>query len=84
MRRTLAEAVARSGVGRVPNKRAAGRQSVAIRGSMLYAAGLLCPKRVGGYVPLKGAFAALERQLASPEGDTLVSEPVRRVPRRRR
>ena len=30
------------------------------------------------------AFTALERQLASPEGDTLVSEPVRRVPRRRR
>jgi Fic family protein len=29
------------------------------------------------------AFAALERQLASPEGDTLTSEPVRRVPRRR-
>ena len=26
-------------------------------------------------------FTALERQLASPEGDTLVSEPVRRVPR---
>jgi len=26
------------------------------------------------------AFAALERQLASPEGDTLTSEPVRRVP----
>ncbi len=30
------------------------------------------------------AFTALERQLASPEGDTLVLEPVRRVPRRRR
>ncbi len=29
-------------------------------------------------------FTALERQLASPEGDTLVSEPIRRVPRRRR
>ena len=29
------------------------------------------------------AFTALERQFASPEGDTLVSEPVRRVPRRR-
>ena len=29
-------------------------------------------------------FMALERQLASPEGDTLVSEPIRRVPRRRR
>ncbi len=28
------------------------------------------------------AFTALERQLASPEGDTLVSEPTRRVPRR--
>ena len=28
------------------------------------------------------AFAALERQLASPEGDTLVSEPIRSVPRR--
>jgi len=28
------------------------------------------------------AFADLERQLASPEGDTLTSEPVRRVPRR--
>ena len=27
------------------------------------------------------AFTRLERQLASPEGDTLVSEPVRRVPR---
>ena len=32
---------------------------------------------------LVDAFTALERQLASPEGDTLVSEPVRRVPRRR-
>ena len=30
------------------------------------------------------AFTALERQLASPEGDTLVSEPIRRVPRGRR
>ena len=30
------------------------------------------------------AFTALERQLASPAGDTLTSEPVRRVPRRRR
>ena len=30
------------------------------------------------------AFTALERQLASPEGDTLVSEPIRRVPRRHR
>ncbi len=30
------------------------------------------------------ALTALERQLASPEGDTLVSEPIRRVPRRRR
>ena len=30
------------------------------------------------------AFTALERQLASPEGDTLLSEPIRRVPRRRR
>ena len=29
------------------------------------------------------AFTALERQLASPEGDTLVSEPAKRVPRRR-
>ena len=29
------------------------------------------------------AFTALERQLASPEGDTLVSAPIRRVPRRR-
>ena len=29
------------------------------------------------------AFTALERQLASPEGDTLTSEPSRRVPRRR-
>lgn len=29
------------------------------------------------------AFTALERQLASPAGDTRVSEPVRRVPRRR-
>lgn len=29
------------------------------------------------------AFTALERQLASPEGDTRTSEPVRRVPRRR-
>lgn len=28
-------------------------------------------------------FTALERQLASPEGDTLTSEPARRVPRRR-
>ena len=30
------------------------------------------------------AFTALERQLASPEGDTLASEPARRVPRGRR
>ena len=30
------------------------------------------------------AFTALERQLASPEGDTLISEPLRDVPRRRR
>ena len=30
------------------------------------------------------AFTALERQLASPEGETLASEPGRRVPRRRR
>jgi Fic family protein len=29
------------------------------------------------------AFTALERQLASPEGDTRTSEPIRRVPRRR-
>jgi len=29
------------------------------------------------------AFTDLERQLASPEGDTRTSEPVRRVPRRR-
>ncbi|EQD37407.1 filamentation induced by cAMP protein Fic [mine drainage metagenome] len=29
------------------------------------------------------AFAALERQLASPEGDTRTSEPTRRVPRRK-
>ena len=29
-------------------------------------------------------FTALERQLASPAGDTLVAEPVRRVPERRR
>ena len=29
------------------------------------------------------AFTALERQLASPGGDTRVSEPVRRVPERR-
>ena len=29
------------------------------------------------------AFAALERQLASPEGDTLVSEQIRSVSRRR-
>ena len=29
-------------------------------------------------------FTALERLLASPEGDTLVSEPIRRVPRRPR
>ena len=29
------------------------------------------------------AFTALERQLASPDGDTRVSEPARRVPRRR-
>ena len=29
------------------------------------------------------AFTALERQLASPEGDTRTSEPVRTVPRRR-
>ena len=30
------------------------------------------------------AFTALERQLASPEGDTYISEPSRRVPRRQR
>jgi Fic family protein len=30
------------------------------------------------------AFTALERQLASPDGDTLASPPVRRVPYRRR
>ena len=30
------------------------------------------------------AFTALERQFASPEGDTLVSEPIRSVPRRHR
>jgi hypothetical protein len=29
------------------------------------------------------AFTALERQLASPEGDTRMSKPVRRVPERR-
>jgi Fic family protein len=29
------------------------------------------------------AFTDLERRLASPEGDTMTSEPVRRVPRRR-
>jgi hypothetical protein len=29
------------------------------------------------------AFTALERRLASPEGDTRTSEPVRRVPRSR-
>lgn len=29
------------------------------------------------------AFTALERQLSSPEGDTLTSEPTRRVPHRR-
>ena len=29
------------------------------------------------------AFTDLERQLASPKGDTRTSEPVRRVPRRR-
>jgi DNA-binding Lrp family transcriptional regulator len=28
------------------------------------------------------AFSDLERQLASPEGDTLTSRPIRRVPRR--
>ena len=28
------------------------------------------------------AFTALERQLASPEGDTRISEPARYVPRR--
>ena len=32
---------------------------------------------------LIAAFTALERRLASPEGDTYVSFPVRRVPRRR-
>jgi len=30
------------------------------------------------------AFTALERQLASPDGDTRISEPARRVPRRNR
>jgi hypothetical protein len=30
------------------------------------------------------AFTALERQLASPEADTLTSPPARRVPQRRR
>ena len=29
------------------------------------------------------AFTALERKLASPEGDTRTSEPVRTVPRRK-
>jgi hypothetical protein len=29
------------------------------------------------------AFTELERQLASPDGDTLTSEPVRTVPRRK-
>ena len=29
-------------------------------------------------------FTALERQLASPTGDTRVADPVRRVPERRR
>jgi len=28
-------------------------------------------------------FTALERQLASPAGDTLIADPVRRVPERR-
>ena len=31
---------------------------------------------------LVDAFTALERQLASPEGDTRVSRPARRAPRR--
>jgi hypothetical protein len=30
------------------------------------------------------AFTALERQLATPEGDTLASSPARRVPQRPR
>jgi len=30
-----------------------------------------------------GAFSALERQLASPDGDTRTSEPVRTVPRKK-
>ena len=56
----------------------------------LVAAGVLVQVNVGRRnrafeaPELIDAFTALERQLASPEGDTLVSEPMRSVPRRRR
>ena len=55
----------------------------------LVAAGVLVQVNVGRRnrafeaPELVDAFTALERQLASPEGDTLVSEPTRNVPRRR-
>jgi Fic family protein len=51
-------------------------------------AGILTPVRVGRRnrafeaVGVIDAFTALERQLASPRGDTLISEPKRRVPYR--
>ena len=55
----------------------------------LVAAGVLVQVNVGRRnrafeaPELVDAFTTLERQLASPEGDTLVSEPTRNVPRRR-
>ena len=55
----------------------------------LVAAGVLVQVNVGRRnrafeaPELVDAFTALERQLANPEGDTLVSEPTRNVPRRR-
>ena len=55
----------------------------------LVAAGVLVQVNVGRRnrafeaPELVDVFTTLERQLASPEGDTLVSEPTRNVPRRR-
>ena len=55
----------------------------------LVAAGVLVQVNVGRRnrafeaPELIDAFTALERQLASPEGDTLVSDPIRNVPRHR-
>ena len=57
--------------------------------SRLTTAGILSQTTVGRRnrafeaVELIDLFTALERQLASPEGDTLIAPPVRRVPQRR-